>query len=38
VADTITAAVKFAEDSPIPSDDEVYKDIYIDKNYPFIKD
>ncbi|MDP4129895.1 MAG: pyruvate dehydrogenase (acetyl-transferring) E1 component subunit alpha [Bacteroidota bacterium] len=38
VADTVAASVKFAEESPIPHDDEVYKDIYIDKNYPFIKD
>src|SRR5258705_11443057 len=38
VAETVAAAVKFAEESPIPNDDEVYKDIYIDKNYPFIKD
>ena len=38
VAETVAASVKFAEESPIPNDDEVYKDIYIDKNYPFIKD
>src|SRR5664279_4727682 len=38
VADTVNASVKFAEESPIPSDDEVYKDIYNDKQYPFIKD
>lgn len=38
VADKVATAVKFAEESPIPDDDEVYKDIYIDKNYPFIKD
>jgi len=38
VADKVAAAVKFAEESPVPDDDEVYKDIYIDKNYPFIKD
>jgi pyruvate dehydrogenase E1 component alpha subunit len=38
VADTVDASVKFAEESPIPSDDEVYKDIYIDPHYPFIKD
>ncbi len=37
-AETVADAVKFAEESPIPNDDEVYKDIYIDKNYPFIKD
>jgi pyruvate dehydrogenase E1 component alpha subunit len=38
VADTVAASVKFAEESPVPPDDEVYKDIYSDKNYPFIKD
>ncbi|HZZ76146.1 MAG TPA: pyruvate dehydrogenase (acetyl-transferring) E1 component subunit alpha, partial [Puia sp.] len=38
VAETVAAAVKFAEESPVPNVDEVYKDIYIDKNYPFIKD
>jgi pyruvate dehydrogenase E1 component alpha subunit len=38
VADTVSTSVKFAEESPVPSDDEVYKDIYIDKQYPFIKD
>jgi pyruvate dehydrogenase E1 component alpha subunit len=38
VADKVTASVKFAEESPWPEDDEVYKDIYIDKDYPFIKD
>jgi pyruvate dehydrogenase E1 component alpha subunit len=38
VSETVTASVKFAEESPVPDDSEVYKDIYIDKNYPFIKD
>ena len=31
-------AVKFAEESPWPSDDEVYKDVYAQEDYPFIKD
>ena len=38
VGDTVSASVKFADDSPFPDDSEVYKDIYIDKNYPFLKD
>ncbi len=38
VDDTVTAAVKFAEESPWPDDSEVLKDIYVDKNYPFIVD
>jgi len=31
-------SVKFAEESPWPDDSEVYKDVYIDNNYPFIVD
>jgi pyruvate dehydrogenase E1 component alpha subunit len=38
VADKITAAVKFAEESPLPDDSEVLKDVYVDKNYPFLVD
>ncbi len=38
VGDTVAEAVKFAEESPWPDDSEVLKDIYIDKNYPFIVD
>jgi pyruvate dehydrogenase E1 component alpha subunit len=34
----VEESVKFAEESPWPDDDEVYKDIYIDQNYPFIVD
>ena len=34
----VAECVKFAEESPWPSDDEVLKDIYVDKNYPFITD
>lgn len=31
-------SVKFAEESQWPNDDEVLKDVYVDKNYPFIVD
>ena len=34
----VDASVKFAEESPLPDDSEVYKDVYIDQNYPFIVD
>lgn len=30
--------VTFAEESPLPNDDELYKDIYVEDNYPFITD
>jgi pyruvate dehydrogenase E1 component alpha subunit len=38
VNQTVTESVKFAEESPWPDDSEVLKDVYIDKNYPFIVD
>jgi pyruvate dehydrogenase E1 component alpha subunit len=31
-------SVNFAEESPWPSDDELYKDVYIQQDYPFIVD
>ncbi len=34
----VADSVKFAEESPWPDDSEVLKDIYVDKNYPFIVD
>lgn len=36
--EVVAASVKFAEESPIPNDDEVLKDVYVDQNYPFIVD
>jgi pyruvate dehydrogenase E1 component alpha subunit len=38
VGDTVAASVKFAEESPWPDESEVLKDVYVDKNYPFIVD
>jgi pyruvate dehydrogenase E1 component alpha subunit len=34
----VEESVRFAEESPWPDDSEVYKDVYIDANYPFIVD
>jgi pyruvate dehydrogenase E1 component alpha subunit len=34
----VDESVRFAEESPWPDDSEVYKDVYIDSNYPFIVD
>ena len=36
VDDIVTGSVKFAEESPWPKNDEVLKDVYVDKNYTFI--
>jgi pyruvate dehydrogenase E1 component alpha subunit len=38
VDQAVAESVKFAEESPWPDDSEVYKDIYVDQNYPFITD
>src|SRR5687768_787699 len=38
VSDQVAESVKFAEESPWPSDDELLKDVYVDQNYPFIVD
>lgn len=34
----VDECVKFAEESPWPNDDELYKDIYVQEDYPYIKD
>jgi pyruvate dehydrogenase E1 component alpha subunit len=38
VNNEVEESVKFAEESPWPDDSEVYKDIYVDPDYPFVKD
>lgn len=38
ISAVVEESVRFAEESPWPSDDEVLKDVYIDQNYPFIVD
>jgi pyruvate dehydrogenase E1 component alpha subunit len=34
----VNESVTFAEESPYPTPDEVYKDVYVDQNYPYIVD
>lgn len=34
----VEESVKFAEESPYPDDSALYEDIYMQKDYPFIKD
>ncbi len=34
----VEESVKFAEDSPYPDASELYKDVYMQENYPFVKD
>ena len=34
----VEECVKFAEESPWPSDDELLKDVYVQEDYPFIMD
>jgi pyruvate dehydrogenase E1 component alpha subunit len=34
----VEESVQFAEESPLPDDSELYKDIYVEDNYPFIVD
>ncbi|HUQ97520.1 MAG TPA: pyruvate dehydrogenase (acetyl-transferring) E1 component subunit alpha [Chitinophagaceae bacterium] len=34
----VAESVKFADESPLPGEDEVLKDVYVDANYPFIVD
>ncbi|MBS1643665.1 MAG: pyruvate dehydrogenase (acetyl-transferring) E1 component subunit alpha [Bacteroidetes bacterium] len=38
IRQTVEDAVTFAEESPWPDDSEVYGDIYVEDNYPFIID
>jgi pyruvate dehydrogenase E1 component alpha subunit len=35
---TVEESVKFAEESPIPDATELYKDVYVEDNYPYIMD
>lgn len=38
IDEVVEESVRFAEESPWPNEDEVYKDVYVDANYEFIKD
>lgn len=34
----VEEAVQFAEESPLPTADEIYKDVYVQEDYPYVKD
>src|SRR5690606_20160316 len=34
----VEEAVQFAEESPYPEPEEIYRDVYVEENYPFIMD
>lgn len=34
----IEASVKFAEDSPVPDPSELFEDVYVQKDYPYIRE
>jgi len=34
----VDESVKFAEESPYPEVEELYHDVYVQKDYPFIKE
>lgn len=38
VEELVNECVKFAEESPFPEPEELYKDVYAEPNYPFIMD
>jgi len=38
VKERVDAAVKFAEESPLPGAEELYRDVYVQEDYPFIMD
>ncbi|UIR55468.1 pyruvate dehydrogenase (acetyl-transferring) E1 component subunit alpha [Sphingobacterium sp. SRCM116780] len=38
VKSIVDESVKFAEESPFPTADELYKDVYVQEDYPFILD
>lgn len=38
VRQEVEETVKFAEESPLPDDSELYKDIYAEQDYPYITD
>jgi len=38
VDDIVAESIQFAEDSPYPTADELYKDVYVQEDYPYIMD
>ena len=38
VTDVVEDSVKFAEESPWPDPSELFTDVYVQQDYPYIKD
>jgi pyruvate dehydrogenase E1 component alpha subunit len=38
IEEVVNESVRFAEESPLPDDSELLKDVYVDQDYPFITD
>lgn len=38
IKQVVEDSVKFAEESPLPEADELYKDVYTQEDYPYVKD
>ena len=38
VKEIVEESIKFAEASPYPDKEELYKDVYVQNDYPFIKE
>ncbi|OUJ76375.1 pyruvate dehydrogenase (acetyl-transferring) E1 component subunit alpha [Hymenobacter crusticola] len=38
IKEQVNASVEFAEKSPYPTPDELYKDVYVQQDYPYIRD
>lgn len=38
IKNIVEESVKFAEESPLPSADEIYKDVYVQQDYPYVRD
>jgi pyruvate dehydrogenase E1 component alpha subunit len=38
IEEVVKASVEFAENSPIPDESELYTDVYLQEDYPFIMD
>ena len=38
IKELVNESVKFAEDSPYPDASELYHDVYMEPNYPFIQE
>lgn len=38
IKDRVKKSIEFAEKSPMPDPEEIYKDVYVQKDYPFLMD